>query len=130
MGFNLEKVKFGQLEEEDLQELVRHWQRSNGLDVDGLAGKRTIASIRASRSSEDLEMGDELLPPSFLDVPEDQEDPEGPWPIFQSPLLPMIPRDRQEIVVVFGDPGPVSRPDKRWRKANILSLRDLPGVNR
>lgn len=34
----------------------------------------------------------------------------------------------RDIVKVFGNPGTKQRPNKAWRKANIITVRDLPGV--
>lgn len=118
----------GGLTEFHLADLVRHWQVSHGLTVDGKAGPETLSSIEeAGIANGDTEPG---IP--MLGTPEDQHDPPrtAPWPEFRSSLLPCIPRSRLEITSFLGHPGPVSKPDKKWRKANIISLRDLPGVDR
>ena len=47
-------------------------------------------------------------------------------PGFDGPL-DRIPRNRAEVMQMFGNPGKGS-PDPAWVKANIITVRDLPGV--
>lgn len=47
-------------------------------------------------------------------------------PGFDGPLQ-RIPRNRAEVYATFGDPGK-GTPDQEWEKANIITVRDLPGV--
>lgn len=53
--------------------------------------------------------------------------PDGEWPPFKGPLA-RVPRSRTEIYSVFGDPGTVAKPNKRWAKDELRLVRDLPGV--
>jgi len=46
--YNAAQLAAGKLTTEHVTELVRHWQASAGLEVDGMAGPVTIASIEAS----------------------------------------------------------------------------------
>ena len=49
-------------------------------------------------------------------------------PPFDGPL-DRIPRTRAEFNAMFGDPrGKNGKPDPAWVKANIVTVRDLPGV--
>ena len=89
-----------------LRKLVEFWQRGHGLVVDGIAGSQTLASI-----------GPDIVGHSV-------GEPES----FDPGIV--IPTDRIEIRGLLGHPGPVRSPDKAWRKANIHSYRDLPGVAR
>jgi hypothetical protein len=47
-------------------------------------------------------------------------------PAFDGPLR-RLPRNREDVYATFGDPGK-AEPDPRWVKANIVTVRDLPGV--
>jgi hypothetical protein len=47
-------------------------------------------------------------------------------PAFDGPLQ-AIPRNRAEVYATFGDPGK-GKPDPKWEKASIVTVRDLPGV--
>ncbi len=49
------------------------------------------------------------------------------WPPFDGPM-PRPPRTRTEIYSVFGDPGTVAAPNKKWAKEKLVTVRDLPGV--
>lgn len=48
------------------------------------------------------------------------------WPPFDGPLE-RIPRHRADVYAMFGDPGK-GEPDPAWERANIITVRDLPGV--
>ena len=44
--------------------------------------------------------------------------------------LERLPRTRREVYVLFGNPGVARRPIRAWRRQNIVTVRDLPGVPR
>lgn len=57
--YNAREISAGRVTADDLTELVKHWQASHaGLEVDGMAGPATVASIRAA-----------MRPPPFLRSP-------------------------------------------------------------
>lgn len=46
---------------------------------------------------------------------------------FAGPLA-ALPRNRTEAIAIFGDPGHGADVDATWKHANIVTVRDLPGV--
>ena len=50
------------------------------------------------------------------------------WEPWDGPLG-ALPRTRADVYDVFGDPG-ATKLDKRWRRRNIVEVRDMPGVPR
>lgn len=58
--------------------------------------------------------------------PPEQLAEKGQWGEFHGPVAP--PRDRAGVYATFGNPGTVAAPDKAWQKANIITVRDLPGI--
>jgi hypothetical protein len=50
------------------------------------------------------------------------------WKPFSGPL-DRLPRNRKEVYEIFGNPGS-GTVDKKWKKENIRTYRDLPGIPR
>jgi len=48
------------------------------------------------------------------------------WEPWDGPLG-QLPRTRADVYDVFGNPG-VGKADRRWRRQNIIEVRDMPGV--
>ena len=46
-NYNTAQIAAGSLRPDHIVELVRHWQSTHGLPVDGMAGPRTLATIRS-----------------------------------------------------------------------------------
>jgi hypothetical protein len=67
----------------------------------------TDAEMHAAEA--EIEMEEEIMRPPF----------DGP--------LEKVPRNRVDVYATFGDPGK-GEADKAWAKANIVTVRDLPGV--
>lgn len=132
--YNTRAVADGRLTERHLAELICHWQRSNGLAVDGKAGPDTRASLLTAQDPDAvivLDESDLITLVRSAPEPHDQIDPSGTvWAPWSDGRLPFIPKDREELEGLLGHPGPVARPNKRWRKGHIVSVKDLPGVDR
>ncbi len=110
-AYNVQEWLAKRLTPTHVTELTEFWQGMNELKVDGRCGSKT----RASLESELSEIGE----------PQDQDDvPRG---TFDGPL-DFIPSNRREVYDLFGDPGTKARPNRKWRKENIITVRDLPGV--
>jgi hypothetical protein len=107
-AFNARELAAGRITAQDITAATRAAQESWGLVVDGKLGKATRAALVGP---EDDPVGE----------PRDQL---GEW----EPPLAKIPGSRAEIMEVFGNPGTIARPNKRWRKREIITVRDLPGV--
>jgi D-alanyl-D-alanine carboxypeptidase len=116
--YNRQQIGLGNLTDELLAELVRHWQRNHRLLADGLAGPKTLASIE-----------EELMTTGRVEttVTTDSHN----WKHFDGPQTKQ-PRNRTELVAMAGVPGKGS-PDPAWEKKNIVELHkkwgnNLPGV--
>lgn len=99
--------------------LVAEWQAHAGLEVDGKLGPQTMAALNA-------ELGAIVSTAPAQPTPTDSGW-SGDWPAFHGPLQ-RFPRSREELYDVFGDPGTPARANHAWEKANIVEVRDLPGV--
>lgn len=91
---------------EEMVELVRHWQETHGLDADGKYGPATQESVWAALEVE----------PTFG----------APFDPFDGPLH-ASPQNRKDVYAIFGNPG-AGQVDEAWKKASIVTVRDLPGV--
>ena len=107
IAFNKLEMAAGRFTDEMIAVLVSAWQGTHSLVADGCCGKATQASI------------------STL-IDNRTEAPPAVWPKFDGPLT-VNPQNRSEVYKVFGDPGS-SSVDGAWYKANIVTVRDLPGV--
>ena len=106
-AFNAKQLTSGVFTPDMITTLVAAWQASHGLTVDGFCGVATQASLT-----------------TLLD--DREAPPPAKWPVFDGPLEHQ-PQNRTEVYKVFGNPG--SRAvDGAWEKANIVTVRDLPGV--
>lgn len=101
-----------------ITELTRRYQAATGLVVDGKLGPKTRAGLEADRVRRHDEDGTPVESPPIIRARE--------WPAFDGPL-DRLPRNRAEIRAIFGDPG-VGKVDRKWQRANIVTVRDLPGV--
>lgn len=119
-NYNDQQLAVGTIAGYHVTTLTRHWQGSRGdLSIDGMCGPRTRDSLAPGSIP--------IFPSRVVGEPVDQSGiPAG---LFDGPLE-KIPSNRAEVYRVFGDPGPVARPDKKWRKSNIIEVRDLPGIPR
>lgn len=90
-----------------LVELARFWQAGHGLEPDGKIGPATMAAIVTATA-------DVVLPDNHV------------WQPWDGPLQSQ-PTTRAAAYAMFGDPG-VGTADPAWEKANIVTVRDLPGV--
>lgn len=100
------RLESGSLTFRDLALFVAHYQAAHGLTVDGMPGSKTMARLSG-----------------FLDAPSDVA---PPLQVFDGPL-PRVPRDRADVIALLGNPGK-GEVDPAWEKANIITVRDLPGV--
>jgi hypothetical protein len=88
-----------------LVELARFWQAGHGLEPDGKIGPATMATLVTAAVA--------------VQAPEK-------WSPWDGPLSSQ-PSTRAGAYAMFGDPG-VGTADPAWEKANIVTVRDLPGV--
>ncbi len=105
--FNKKEMDEGRLTWDMITELVKHWQTSHSLNVDGVCGPVTQSTL----------------------VPSAEKPPQTPpskWTAWDGPL-PSQPRNRSEVYAVFGDPG-TGKPNPDWERKNIVTVRDMPGV--
>jgi hypothetical protein len=109
-GYNSRELAARRIIPADVTRLTESWQRGAGLLVDGKLGPKTRESLRAGEASHG--------------EPADQADFSDGG--FDGPLS-AIPTSRREVYDIFGNPGS-GKVDKRWRKENIVTVRDLPGV--
>lgn len=100
------------LTEDEAAVLIAFWQRGHQLDVDGKLGKATRASLETALAIETPADDAELF--ALLKASFDAG-------------LPYPPTDWSEAVEWLGDPGQ-AREDEAWVRANIVTVRDLPGV--
>lgn len=91
-----------------LVELARFWQAGHGLEPDGKIGPATMAALVTATAA----------PPTIADNQR--------WTAWDGPLQSQ-PTTRAGAYAMFGDPG-VGQADPAWEKANIVTVRDLPGV--
>lgn len=120
--YNARELAARRLTVQHITALVRCWQELHGLEPDGKFGPETAESV-------DVEGRETPATFTLVSEPADQADVAAgpPWHRFDGPLVG-VPHTRQEIVEIFGDPGTPAQPSKAWRKANIVEVKDLPGV--
>lgn len=104
----------GGLTAAELVVLAESWQLEADLDVDGKYGPDTRASVLAASTGV-------LEAPSIIRM-------RGDWKPFDGPL-DALPRNRKEVYKIFGNPGAVKL-ERKWKRKNIVTVRDLPGVPR
>lgn len=121
-AYNAQELAAGRVTARHVTALTREYQDvcDGALDLDGKCGRETRKLLDLANEETVLDIPDIL----GGEPPDQRDEPFGP---FDGPLI-RIPRTRAEIVRVFGDPGTKARPNKRWRKENIVTVRDLPGV--
>lgn len=120
-AFNARELASGKVQPRHISALAQLWQERHGLEVDGKLGDETLESIA------DREFADTPTEtPAGYSEPDEQK-PDPGHGRFAGPLA-KIPGTRPEIYATFGDPGVVAKPNKAWAKANILTVRDLPGI--
>lgn len=107
IDFNLRQRK---LTEDEVATLLAFWQRGHQLDVDGKLGPATRASLETA----------------FADAFDDRDLVELLTTRFDAGM-PYPPSNWNEAVEWLGDPGQ-AREDEAWVRANIVTVRDLPGV--
>lgn len=107
IAYNAAQMAKGNITAEMAAVLVAGWQASHGLAADGACGPATQASLSTA----------------MIDA---TASPPAEWPPFDGPLE-RVPQTRREVYEVFGNPG-VGSVDGAWQKANIVTIRDLPGV--
>lgn len=111
-----DNVRKGALSWERIVEAVKVFQTRRSLNADGMAGVNTRARIKVSAE------------PPVSAAPASVEDCFKPW---DGPAIRQ-PRNRREIIEMFGDPGTVVE-NKAWSKANLKECHArlgnrLPGV--
>jgi hypothetical protein len=107
IAYNKAQMAEGNFTDEMIVALVAAWQAMHELLADGFCGPATQASLTTA-------------------IDDYYAAPPPKWPPFDGPLA-YVPKDRAEVYKVFGDPGS-SAVDGAWEKANIVTVRDLPGV--
>ena len=107
-AYNARELAAARITPQDISTATRLAQKSLGLRVDGKMGKDTRGALRGLADNATSEPPDQLGE-------------------FDGTLL-RIPKSRAEILEVFGNPGTLDKPDKAWRKRQIITVRDLPGV--
>lgn len=105
IDFNVRQRK---LTEDEVATLLAFWQRGHQLDIDGKLGPATRASLETALAPEQVHLFEMLKEP------------------FDAGL-PYPPTSWSEAVQWLGDPGQ-AREDEAWVRANIVTVRDLPGV--
>lgn len=109
--YNRDQMNEGKLTDDMVTELVKCWQDSHGLEVDGYAGPVTLGSIQGSIPS--------IITPTEWDK----------WtlgPLDQQPV------NRKGVYTIFGNPGS-GKVDQKWKRDNIIECHQshgnrLPGV--
>lgn len=99
------QLESGAMTTRDIALLVREFQISHGLGVDGMPGVETLGRLRGLETDAEA--------PSVS-------------PNFDGPLE-RVPRNRADVIALLGNPG-VGVVDRSWYRANIVTVRDLPGV--
>lgn len=110
-AFNARELAAGRITTQNITAATRTVQKYLGLTVDGKLGNATRAALADTMDTQ----------------PEPASEPADQLGRFEG-TLGRIPRSRAEIMQAFGNPGTLARPDKRWRKREIVTVRDLPGV--
>lgn len=114
--YNARQLAAGLITAEHVTAATERAQRSLGLPADGKLGPDTRSAL--------LERASRPAAPAISEPPEQRDDPFGP---FLGPLE-RLPRNRAEVLAMFGDPGIPAKPNRTWARANIVTVRDLPGV--
>ena len=108
----------------DFTNLVRRFQESNGLVVDGMFGPITAKALREGveekKISPEKDVEPEKSSPHIEVISE--------WATWDGPLEKQ-PRNRSEVYKMFGTPGVAGRQDKKWTRANIVKA-VIPGLPR
>lgn len=105
-----------------LTQLTAVFQSTTKLLCDGRFGPKTAAAVETVLSEPTPVVVHEALT-------EPQEAPaivRRDWSPWIGPL-DAIPKNRREVYRVFGNPGTV-KVDNAWKRAGIVTVRDLPGV--
>lgn len=110
--------KLGSLTAAELTALTESWQTCEGLEVDGKYGPKTRESVLAAAAHS--KSGVFTSAPAIISSRE--------WKPFDGPL-DKLPRNRREVYAIFGNPG-VGKVARKWKRDNIVTVRDFPGVPR
>lgn len=116
--YNLEQLRVGKVPPAVISELTRAYQAANDLVVDGHLGPATRQHAIHARLARN---GSTVITSAT-----EYTDTVDRWPDFAGPLE-RLPRNRSEVYAIFGDPG-TDKPNRKWERANIVTVRDLPGV--
>jgi hypothetical protein len=108
------RVESGSVTWYDLAHFVAYYQAAHGLVVDGMPGEKTLT--RLAGFVEEISGVHDLPEIARPDV----------RPTFDGPL-DRVPRNRADVIALLGNPGK-GTVDPSWFKANIITVRDLPGV--
>ncbi len=115
--YNDGELAVGAIKARHVTVLTRLWQDHTGLSfVDGKCGPKTRATLE--NAAHDAVAGSMAAPAIIT----------RDWAPWIGPL-DVIPKNRREVYRVFGNPGTV-KVDRAWKRANIVTVRDLPGVPR
>lgn len=112
--FNSARIANGLLKPRHITALVKHWQETHSLAVDGMAGGKTTKSLDAAWDAM-------VTPPMGVSTIADQGGAIG--------ALAAIPRGRAVVYEMFGDPGTPGKPTRRWGWRNIVAVKNLPGYS-
>jgi len=118
-NYNAKELVTGHITVAHVTALTWSFQKACGMLADGKLGPKTRNELDKRRPE-----------PNTIDsAPVDSTSEQGDeWGIgFDGPLR-SIPRSRADIYETFGNPGTAAKPDKKWKKQNIVTVRDLPGV--
>lgn len=107
------QLQTGALSHFDLARIVERAQLAMGLEADGMPGPQTLARLDSHM------VESHLTPVEGVPITESAIAFDGP--------LPRVPRDRSDVIALLGNPGK-GAVDPAWEKANIVTVRDLPGV--
>ncbi len=116
-AFIKRRLESGTLTHAELARIVERAQLAMGLEADGMPGPQTIARLDGFIIERD-EVDDDVTPVATLEL--------DARPDFDGPLE-RVPRNRADVVALLGTPGK-GVPDPAWVKANIITVRDVPGV--
>jgi hypothetical protein len=108
------RVESGSVTWYDLAHFVAYYQAAHGLVVDGMPGEKTLT--RLAGFVEEISGVHDLPEIARPDV----------RPTFDGPL-DRVPRNRADVIALLGNPGK-GTVDPSWFKANIITVRDLPGA--
>lgn len=118
-------VRGGALSWARITELVTTFQRKRALNADGMAGETTRARIKLPTA---MTAAAAAAPVIVVPI----SNPNGTiWSPFDGPAVRQ-PRNRTEVVQMFGDPGTLTE-NKEWSKKNLIDCHErngnrLPGV--